>query len=147
MEQNDLDFAKTPEISTHDDLKLRIEKVREAKEVQDMELKESFKELADALSPIQVAKSTLHEFVNDKEVQFDLVKGGLNLGADFIIEKVFDKQNSIKGFLSSVILEKISASFIQKNAPQIVIGITQFMSLLSNQTDEPVTNEEEEETM
>jgi hypothetical protein len=145
MEQNNLDLSKTPKLVNYGDLKLRIEKVKEVKEIQEIELKESIHKLAHALSPVRVAKSALNEFVNDKEVQFDLVKGGLNMGADFIIEKLFHKQNSIKGYLSSVIVEKFSASFIQKNAPQIIIGITEFISLLSNQKDEPAQNDETEE--
>lgn len=119
---------ESPIILKHKDLKLLIEEVRESKEIQERELKESFKEFAHALSPVQVAKSTLHTLVKDKEVQFDLVKGGMTLGANFIIESIFNRNNTIKGFLSSAILERVSTTLISANAPQIIIGITDIIT-------------------
>lgn len=127
---------ETPIILKHTDLKLLIEKVRESKEIQERELKESFKDFAHALSPVEVAKSTLHTLVKDKEVQFDLVKGGLTLGANFIIGSIFNRNNSVKGFLSTILLEKVSSSLISANTSQIIVGITDLFSEKSNNKED-----------
>lgn len=127
---------ETPIISKHTDLKMLIEQIRESKEIQEKELKESFKEFAHALSPVEVAKSTLHTLVKDKEVQFDLVKGGMTLGANFIIESIFNRNNSVKGFLGSAILERVSTTLISTHAPQIIIGITELFAGKNNKEEE-----------
>lgn len=116
------------EISIHAELVLLIQEVRISKDLQEVELKKSFKEFAQAFSPIEVAKSSIHDLVNDKDVQFDLLKGGMNLSANYLIEKVFNRQGSIKGFLSSIALEKASSSFIQANAASIFVGLTKLFS-------------------
>lgn len=111
-------------ISIHSELLFLIKEVKRSKDSQEIELIESFKELANSLRPVEVVKSSFHELVNDKEVQFDLVKGGMKLGANYIIESAFNKQSGIKGFLSSMFLEKISSTFIQANAGSIISGVT-----------------------
>ncbi len=109
------------EISTHADLMSLILLARESKDRQEMDLKESFKNFANALSPVEVVKSSLDRLVNDKEVQFDLVKGGMSLGANYLINTIFNK-DSVKGFLSVTVLEKLSSTFIQANAGNIIVG-------------------------
>ncbi|OFZ08194.1 MAG: hypothetical protein A3D92_07100 [Bacteroidetes bacterium RIFCSPHIGHO2_02_FULL_44_7] len=131
------------EISIHAELVLLIEDVRNSKDRQEMELKVSFKEFAHTLSPIEVAKSSIHGLVNDKGVQFDLVKGGLNLGVDFLINKFFNKNSSIKGFLGTMALEKVSSSFIQANAASMIVGITTFFSKKQEEKDENDPQENE----
>lgn len=111
------------EVSIHQELVLLIQEVRVSKDHQEAELKASFQDLVHALSPLEVVKSSIHGLVNNKGIQFDLLKGGMNLGADFLIEKVFNKKGSIKGYLSSVLLEKVSSSLIQKHAGDMIVGI------------------------
>lgn len=112
------------DISTHGDLKSLIALVRESKDRQEMELKESFKGFAHALSPVEVVKSSLDKLVNDKEVQFDLVKGGLNLGTSYLINAVFNRKSTVKGFIGSTVLGKLTSTYIQANAGTIIVGIT-----------------------
>ncbi len=115
-------------ISRHAELMLHIQEVKKSINIQEVELKESFQDLIHDLSPLEVAKSSIHGLVNDKGVQFDLLKGGMTLGVDYLIEKIFNKKGSIKGFLSSVFLEKVSSSFIQTNADSIIVGIANVFS-------------------
>lgn len=119
---------ETKGITKHLDLELRILQVQETKDYQERELKESFKNFAHALSPVQVVKSTLHELVKDKEVQFDLIKGGMKVGVNFIIDNILNENNSFKGYVGSMLLKKASSTLISANAPQIIIGITDLIS-------------------
>lgn len=136
----------TSKVTTYQDLTNMIETSKTSKGVQDDALIESMKNFANAMSPIQVAKSTLHDLIRDKDVQFDLLKGSMVLGSKFIIEKFVNRQDSIKGFLSSVIIENMSSSFIEKNAPQIVLGMTKMIALLSNELDD-VTKDDNSKTV
>lgn len=110
-------------VSIHADLMLKIQEIQESKEYQEQELKENFREFANELSPVSVVKSSIHELVNSKEVQFDLLKGGMKLGASYLIKRSFNNNLGIKGFLSSLLLEKLSSSFIEANSADLVVGV------------------------
>ena len=116
------------EISGHASLILRIAHLREVKSSQESELKESFKDLVVTLNPISIVKSSLHDLASDTNVHLDLVKVGLNVGTNLIINQVLGKQRSIKGLISSTLVEVISTALINNNATGIVSGISSFIS-------------------
>ena len=124
------------EVSTHEDLMDLILVMRESKDCQELALNECFKDFAHSLSPFELLKSAVHELSEDKGVQFDLVKGGMNLGANYLIENVLTKKGGFKGFISSVVLEKLSSSFIEANAGSIIARVTNFFSSKNKQSDE-----------
>jgi hypothetical protein len=110
-------------ITSHTDLSLRIMHLKSEKFRQEEALKHDFQELLYTLNPVSVLKESLHDMAEEKEVQLDLVKVGLNMGANLIIDKVLGKNRSIKGFFSSLIVEKLAASFINKNSSKVLSGI------------------------
>ena len=113
-----------PQISNLADLELHVQHLKTQKRQQEVELKMTFNEVIEAINPISIAKQSLHELAGDLEVQFDVVKMGLNVGANLIIDKVLGKHQSVKGFLSSIVMEKLSTVVINNNATDIVLGIT-----------------------
>ncbi len=115
------------EISTHSELALRIIYLKSIKIKQEEEIKITFKELANSIHPVTMVKESLHELSLDKEVQFDLTKIGLNEGANFIIEKVFGKNKSVKGFVSTLLVEALSSTLINRNLPKIISSFTKFL--------------------
>lgn len=114
-------------ITSHSELLLHIMQLKSQKLSQEEEIKQCAKELVKSLSPISMIKHSLHELSHDKEVRFDIAKVGLNLGTNFLLEKLVGRNRSIKGFLSSIILEKISGAFINKNASSIISTITKLI--------------------
>ena len=110
-------------IKNHSELLLHIMQLKSQKISQEIEIKHSFKSLINSLSPISMIKNSLRDLSQDKEARFNIAKVGLNLGTNFLIEKVVGRNKSIKGFLSSIILEKFSGAFINKNASSIVTSI------------------------
>jgi len=110
-------------IKNHSELLLHIMQLKSQKISQEIEIKHSFKSLINSLSPISMIKNSLRDLSQDKEARFNIAKVGLNLGTNFIIEKVVGRNKSIKGFLSSIILEKFSGAFINKNASSIITSI------------------------
>jgi len=87
---------------------------------QEIELKVKVKEFVYTLSPVSIVKNSLRDLVSDKDVRFDMAKVGLNVGANFLIDKVVGRNRSIKGFLGSLLIEKVSSSFINNNTSSIV---------------------------
>lgn len=121
-------------IINHTQLQMRIMHLRSEKFSQEIELKHSVKEFVYSISPVSIVKDSLHTLVQDKEVRFDMAKVGLNMGANFLIEKVVGRGKSIKGFLSSILIERISSSFINGNASSIISGINKMMHSNSKPT-------------
>ena len=119
---------KNKEILNHAELSLRIMELKSEVLLQQDNLKYTFKGFLFTLNPISIVKESIHELAKDKEVQFDLTKVGLNLGADFLINQVLGRNRSINGFLCSVLLEKLSNTFINKNASGIISGISKLLS-------------------
>ena len=115
---------KNTGISNHASLVLRIAELRADKLQQEDELKDSFEAFTKTLSPLSMLKGSMQGFVKDKELRSDILKAGLNLGTDFIIEKVLGRSRSVKGFLSSILVEKLSTPFINNTVTKIFSGIS-----------------------
>lgn len=106
-------------ITTHAALISRIRFLRAEKIRQEAELKQRFNDTLSLLNPVSIVKDSLHELAENKQVQFDVAKVALNMGTNLVIDQVFGKYRSIKGFLSSVLLEKMSDRFINTNTLKI----------------------------
>ena len=121
------------EISSHAELVLRIMDLKVEKFSREEDLKYTFKEFVSTLNPISMVKESLHQLATDRDVKFDLAKVGLNLGVDFIIDKVLGRNRTVKGFLSSVLIEKFSALLLNNNISKIVSEISKLLHPNSEQ--------------
>ena len=118
----------SPMINNNEDLSLRILQLKHEKQMQEIELKVAFTAITETLNPVKLIKNSLHDIVTDKVVKDDLLKIGLNLGTNFIIEKVM-RRGSLKGYLSSVVLETISSSLINSGTlTGIIDSISRMMT-------------------
>lgn len=115
-------------ITTHEELKQQINhlKIKKAQSAED--LKKSLVAFFESIDPVSVIKGSLHALASDKTVRTDIAKVGLNMGANIIIDKILGKHQSIKGFLSALLVEKISSEFINNNFSHIVAGISKMMN-------------------
>ncbi|MCU0322747.1 MAG: hypothetical protein MUE72_10040 [Chitinophagaceae bacterium] len=77
-------------------------------------IQEEVKAFVKGINPIDFIKSTAQSVLQDRNVQVDASTMGINLGVNFIIEKILGRNRSIKGYISSMIMEKISSTFISK---------------------------------
>ena len=105
MHSNKIDKMETTTILNHTELVNKILQLRQQKAIEDAALKATFKEFVGSLDPISLAKKSLHDLALDQQVQYDLVKVGLNLGTNFVIGQVMRKYPNMKGFLSSVLFQ------------------------------------------
>lgn len=118
----------TNTINSYEELLLQISTKKQIKLEEEAELKCLIKDFVHSFSPSSIIKNSLHELNHDKEVGFDLAKLGMNIGANLLIDKTLGRNKSIKGFLSSLLIEKISSVLISRNGSKIVTSIKNFIS-------------------
>jgi len=106
-------------ISCERDLMNRIAELRELKVQQEAVISEQFRDLKDSLNIGTIIKESVAHIAADKDTRKDLLKIGTSMGANFLIEKLMGSNNSIKGFLGSMLAEKVSNSFIGKMISKI----------------------------
>lgn len=131
--------------SKHAEVMLQIMHLKAEKFEQETKLKTQFYELLEEYKPISVLKRSLNEITADQNVQTDLMKAGMGLTTKFIISRVFKKQETIKSFLSAVILEKISTVMINKNATGILESVSKFIRPRHHQSEGENESESEGE--
>lgn len=116
------------EINNHKDLALRILQLKSERMREEIELKDSFSDLVSSLSPSSLVRHTLSDLVHDKELKMDLATTGMNLGAEFLIDRLLGKNKSLKGYLSSIFVDKIATSLITNNSSKIISIFTNLLA-------------------
>ena len=106
----------------------RIKFLKGEKLNQELQLRQTATQFIDTLNPISIAKKSLYALATDTEVHFALAKVGLNIGANLIIEQILGKNRSIKGFLSTILVEIFSNSFINNNVAEIMAKVSSMMN-------------------
>lgn len=105
-------------IKNHSELVLRIAELRMYKDIQEAELKDSFKGIASTLNLISLFKEATNQ-----DRPLELAKSGVNMVLDLIIDLILGKHRSIKGYLSAVMVEKFTTMLVDHNLINIISGI------------------------
>jgi len=129
----------TTKLTNYSELTNRIQALKDEKILHEAKLKNVFEGFANSLNPVSMIKDSIHSLAGDKVVRLDLAKAGLNLGANFLIEQVIGRNRSIKGFLTSIVVEKFSTLFINKNGLGVIAGIKN-MLLKKPEQENQITN-------
>jgi len=106
-------------ITNYIELKQSIQELQVAKLNQEDLIKQNGRELIDILNPVNVIKKTINGLAHDTEVRQDALSAALNIGADFIIGKIFRSNKSVKGHILTEFLGKLSGSFLSGKMPTI----------------------------
>lgn len=101
-------------ISCDQDLMNRIAELKARKTEQEAQIKDQFNDLKNSLNIGNIIKESVAHIAEDKGTQKGLLQIGATMGSNFLIEKVLGSNNSIKGFLGSMIAEKVSNTFLGK---------------------------------
>lgn len=91
------------------------------------ELESSFRDLTSSLKPVAIVRELISGLSSDKTVQQSLAKTGLTLGTNLVIDLVLGKNKSIKGYLSSILVEKIASAFINSRAPEMIWNVSKMI--------------------
>ena len=100
--------------SWHSTLISRIEELKLLKAQQEAKISRQFTDLKDSLKIGAIIKESVRHIAADSDTRKDIVKIATTTGTNFLIEKVLGSNNSIKGFLGSILAEKVSNTVIGK---------------------------------
>ena len=105
-------------IINHVQLQLRIAELRMYKGIQEEELKLSLRDAFATLNFISIFKNAT------VEQPIQLAKSAVNMTLDLIIDLVLGKHRSIKGFLSSILVERFTTTLVDNNLMTIISTVT-----------------------
>jgi len=105
---------ETTSVSCDQDLMERIAELKLLKGEQEAKIKDQFNDLKSSLNIGSIIKESVAHIASDKDTKKDLLKIGTTMGTNFLIEKILGSNSSIKGFLGSILAEKVSNTFIGK---------------------------------
>ena len=106
-------------ITNHTQLQLRIAELRMYKGIQEEELKIMLKDAFSMLNIISIFKTT------SEEQPMQLAKSAVNMALDLIIDLVLGKHRSIKGFISSILVERFTTSLVDNNLYNVISTVTE----------------------
>lgn len=110
-------------ITGYQDLQERIEELRNESSKAQQDMESAFGRVVTGLDPVTLVKSSVQQLSRDHGLKMDVVKAGMNMGANFLIDKIMGRRKSLKGFLSSILLEKYSHLLIEKGVPGIIQAV------------------------
>jgi hypothetical protein len=109
-------IVKLNRIESSVDLDTEIERLTLLKEQQEYMIKESLKSFSHMLSPGTVIKKTLFKMSEDEEVKQSALKTSLNMGAQFVLDKIMLRKGiGIKSYLLNMALKRVASFLITKN--------------------------------
>ena len=111
---------KKKNISYQQLLAEQIDELKQERAGLEIKLKSAVAGIADRFSPASILKSSVKQLATDKEFRTDAAVSGLSLGVNFLIEKLLGRSKSIKGFLSSILVEDISGPLIKVMVKKIL---------------------------
>jgi hypothetical protein len=135
-------MAQEIRITTDTELHLRIMHLNALKEEQELIIKRNIREIGYSLHPAAMLKNAIGKLTEDQELTDDLKTAGLMLGKDFLLQKLFGKGQSLKGFLGSLILRKVTDYIVNKHPDLITNGIGKLENFISNHLRKPETVDE-----
>jgi hypothetical protein len=111
-------------LHTYEELTLRVSQLNSLKYKQEIELKNNVKELYESFRLKNIIKGTVKDLANDSEFKED----GFKVATNFIVGKIFNKNNSTNGTITKFIIEKVVAPLIKNNKEKIISFITELFA-------------------
>jgi len=109
-----------PKINNYKELTIRISQLSDLKDGQEAELRQNVKEVYESFRLKNILKRTVKDLAHDEE----FINNSFKAGANFVIGKLFDKNSSVKRFVTSILLEKLITPLIKNSKDKIVSFIT-----------------------
>lgn len=109
-------IVKLNNINSTSDLIYQIERLNAIKDEQEEMMKEQLKALGHSLQPGVLIKKALHNLNEDGELKQSALKTSLNLGTQFLLDKViFGRGFGLKSYFLNMALKKVASFIIAKN--------------------------------
>ena len=111
-------------IDTYEQLSLRIIELSTLKTVQELELRNNVKEAYEHYKIKNILKRTVKDLAADDEFKENSFKAATS----FILGKLFSKNNQPKGFITSLLIDKLITPLIKNNKDKIISFINNLFS-------------------
>ena len=109
-----------PKIHTYEQLSLRIIELGTLKTAQELALRNNVKEAYEYYKLKNIVKRTVKDLADDNEFKENSFKAATN----YILGKVFGKNNQTKGFIASILMDKLITPLIKNNKDKIISFIS-----------------------
>lgn len=101
-------------------LQIQIEQLQAVKAEQEALIQSSFRDFTLTLTPLSILKGSLSGFKSDPALTKDILKTGLNVSTDFLVDKVLYRSGDIKRLFLSVLVKKIAAPLINNSVTKLL---------------------------
>lgn len=108
-------------------LEQKLLQLKADKTAQEQAIKETTKNLLNEFNPVRLAKNAIFELAEDKHVQTDVTKLGINFGLSILANKLVTRQKGIKGIMMTMLITKLSTFAIEQGAPYVLAGVSKFL--------------------
>ncbi|HXU28249.1 MAG TPA: hypothetical protein VN698_13540 [Bacteroidia bacterium] len=115
-------------IATYEELNLRINQLTVVKNAQEIELKNNLNRVYQKFQLKNILKETVKDLAYDAEFRGDGIKAAGNMATDFVVGRLFNKNNSIKGFITTLLVEKLVTPLIKNNKEKIISFVTDLIT-------------------
>jgi hypothetical protein len=126
-------------IATYEELTLRINQLNSIKDTQEIELKNNLNQVYQKFQLKNILKETVKDLAGDAEFRGDSFKAATGVATDFIVGRLFNKNNSIKGFITTFLIEKLVTPLIKNNKDKIISFITDLVSKYGHKKEDDVS--------
>jgi hypothetical protein len=115
-------------ITTYEEVTRRIAELNAVKEAQEVELKNNLTEVYQNFQLKNILKNAVKDLAADKEFRQDGITAATGMATDLVIGRLFNKNNSIRGYITSLLVEKLALPFIKNNKEKIFSFISNLIS-------------------
>ncbi len=123
-------MENTP-IVTHSDLLRQLEVFKLEKEIGEEMLKIRFMDVVTSFNIVSLFKASTKE-----DYPFEFAKSGVIMVVNLFTNLMLGKHRSIKGYLSSVMVERFTTVLIENNFLPIIAGISSLLNRKGKSSDD-----------
>ena len=128
-------------------LKLKIDELKIEQEIQERELSASFDSIVSGLNPASIAKSSLQEIAEDRDVQESATGAALKFGTRLLAFKFIGRFGGVFGAVAAAVVGNISDQYVQKKTPKLMNAVGRLFTRKKRAVDLEADEVEEAETV
>jgi hypothetical protein len=115
-------------INSYEEVTQRIAQLNTIKDAQETELKNNLKAVHQNFQLKNILKNTLKDLAGDKEFRKDGISAATGFATDMVVGRLFNKNNSIRGYITTLLVEKLALPFVKNNKEKIFSFISNLVS-------------------
>jgi hypothetical protein len=119
-------------ITNHTQLMYTIMQINASRVQQEDDLKHKIKEIYYSFQPAELLKSAFSRKDHGSKIPKNMMQSALSLGTNLLISKLFRRGGSIKRYLLSLAMEKITGYAMSGRSKFITNGVNKLDGLIKN---------------